>query len=200
MRSPYLFEIPSATISDPSRLGSAESSHWLDEGKIKRNKNKSYTWKRKMRKRRKDQGKLQPGESQRTWRSSELMKKTRTRGGGWGEGRMWEPAGREESKDWGSQQKSKDRKYWRLQGTGNVLETKLFFLLYPIQCYCRQNSRCTLKEERVEVETHRSRFMGWSQELWEDRLEETWAHSRPSDSRSRDEDGTASPSPAFPEI
>lgn len=39
-----------------------------------------------MRKRRKDEGKLQPGESQRTWRSSELMKKTRTRGGGWGGG------------------------------------------------------------------------------------------------------------------
>lgn len=86
---------------------------------------------------------------------------------------MRKPAGVRESKEYRSQQKPKDRKYWRLEGTGNVLETKLFFLLYPVQSYSRQNSSLNLKEDRREVETHRS-FVIRSQELWKGSLEETW--------------------------
>lgn len=103
---------------------------------------------------------------------------------------MWKPAGIWESKEYRSQQKSKDRKYWRLKGTGNLLETKLFFLLYPMQFYSRQNSSLNLKKDRREVKTHSSLlFMGRSQELWKDRLEETW----PFDSRYRGR-GVAAPS------
>lgn len=69
---------------------------------------------------------------------------------------MRKPAGRRESKQEGSQQKSKGRKSWRRKGTGNLLETKLFFLLYPMQFYSRQNSILTLREEKREVNTHRS--------------------------------------------
>lgn len=69
---------------------------------------------------------------------------------------MRKPAGRRESKEEGSQQKSKGRKYWRRKGTGNLLETKLFFLLYPMQFYSRQNSILTLREAKREVKTHRS--------------------------------------------
>ena len=44
---------------------------------------------------------------------------------GLGEGRMRKPAGRRESKEEGSQQKSKGRKYWRRKGTGNRIEARL---------------------------------------------------------------------------
>lgn len=82
------------------------------------------------------------------------MKKTRTWGGG--EGTLRKPAGIRESKEHRGQQKSKDRKYRRLKGTGNLLETKLFFLLYPTQFCSRQNSSLNLKEDRREVENHSS--------------------------------------------
>lgn len=49
-----------------------------------------------------------------------------------------------------------DRKYWRLKGTGNLLETELFFLLYPMQFYSRLNPTLSLREGRREVKIHSS--------------------------------------------
>lgn len=85
---------------------------------------------------------------------------------------MWKPAGIRQSKESRSQQKSKDRKYWRLKGTGNLLESKLFFLLCPMQFYSRLNS-LDLREGRREVRIHSRLSPTWapmsrSQELRKD--------------------------------
>lgn len=73
---------------------------------------------------------------------------------------MGKPAGVGEGKESRSQQKPKDRKHCRSRGTGNLLETELFFLLYPMQFYSRQNSGLNLKEDRREAETHKS--LSWA--------------------------------------
>lgn len=96
---------------------------------------------------------------------------------------MWKPAGIRQSKESRSQQKSKDRKYWRLKGTGNLLESKLFFLLCPMQFYSRLNS-LDLREGRREVRIH-------------SRLSPTWASMSRSQELRKDTERKHSRSPGW---
>lgn len=98
--------------------------------------------------------------SQKTWRSLKLMGKKKTRS------HSSQHRGKEGCESQLESDKARnpganrnprtDRKYWRLKGTGNLLETKLFFLLYPMEFYSRLNSTLNLREGRREVKIHNS--------------------------------------------